>query len=453
MDATAVLMLLIGLALGALVGVLWARYRNAGQIATLTARAQVASDRLAAAEQRRLELVEQRQADRQQLSESFQALSAEALRTSSEHLLTAADNQLSQASKPIRDTLDRMDVRLREIEAARSSAQATLAQQIDSVRLTSESLRTQTAALVTALRKPQVRGQWGELHLRRVVEIAGLVERCDFDTQTTVNTEDAGIQRPDLVVHLAGGKHVVVDAKVPLAAFLEAAEAGDDEQVRADRLRAHARQLRAHADQLGSKAYWQALAAVGMDTPEFVVLFVPGDSFLSHAVEYDPDLLEHTARHNVVIATPTTLITLLRTVAYAWTQDNLAANARQVFELGRDLYGRLGTLGGHVDRLGRSLNGAVGAYNKAVGSLESRVLVSARRLHELGITSDELTAPEQVDTAARALSAPELVESAEQDGRMRALPALVGEAGGAGQPGDDELPLDVELNGRSATIR
>jgi DNA recombination protein RmuC len=400
MTATGIVMLLLGLALGFALGVLWTRNRDAERIATLAAERQAALDRI--------QLVEARDRDQRQLAESFSTLSAEALRRNSTELLAVADHQLGAASRPIMATLERLDSRLREIEHARVRAEAALAEQIETVRHSGEALRTETAALVTALRKPQVRGQWGEMHLRRAVEIAGLVDRCDFETQATMTDED-GTQRPDLVVHLAGDKHIVVDAKVPLAAFLEAAEARD-EAVREERMRAHARALRTHVDQLGAKAYWRRLDALGLPTPEFVVLFVPGEAFLSQAVEHDAELLEYSARKRVMIATPTTLITLLRTVAYAWTQDALAANARQVFELGRELYGRLGTLGEHVDRVGRSLNNAVSSYNKAVGSLESRVLVTARRLHGLRIVDAELAEPTQVDAMARTLSAPELTD-------------------------------------------
>src|SRR5690606_1158016 len=268
-------------------------------------------------------------------------------------------------------------------------------------------------ALASALRKPQVRGRWGELHLARAAELAGLVDRCDVTYQhTAVDTgdDDDTVRRPDLVVNLAGGKHVVVDAKVPLEAFLEAAEATDD-RTRDERLAVHARQVRNHVDELASKAYWRLLPA----TPEFVVMFMPGEAFLSHALEVDPSLLEYAAQRKVILATPTTLIALLRTVAYAWNEQALASHAREVFELGRELYQRLGRLGRHLDRLGRALTGAVGAYNEAIGSLESRVLVTARRLHDLNVTDDELPPPTPVDQATRPLAAPELVSNGDPD--------------------------------------
>jgi DNA recombination protein RmuC len=289
------------------------------------------------------------------------------------------------------------------------SWQSQLKQQVEDVRHSTDVLRRETSTLSTALRKPQVRGRWGELHLRRVVELAGLVDRCDFAEQVTARSGESTV-RPDLVVTLAGGKNVVVDAKVPLDAFLDACgiEPGQDsDAVRDGHLARHARQLRQHVDVLAGKAYWRALPS----TPEFVVLFVPGESFLSAALEAEPTLLEYAAERQVVLATPTTLIALLRTVAYAWTQQTLADKAAEIHELGRDLHERLSTMGGHLDRLGRSLTGAVSAYNRAVGSLENRVLVSARRFGELGIGGDELATPAVVVDAARPLTAAELLET------------------------------------------
>jgi DNA recombination protein RmuC len=334
-------------------------------------------------------------------------------------LLETADRQLAQASAPIHESLRHLDDRLREIEQGRVASQAALARQIEDVRTTGEELRGQTAALVTALRTPQVRGRWGELHLRRAVELAGLVDRCDFTEQLVIPAQEgadsgdgpgagpgAGTARPDLVVHLAGDKHVVVDAKVPLGAFLEAAEA-PDELTRQERLRAHAKQLRAHVDQLASRAYWKRLAAAGAPTAEFVVLFVPGEAFLSHALSADPELVEYAAERKVVLASPITLITLLRTVAYAWTQDTLASEARTIVELGRELYERIGVFTETLDGVGRSLGASVAAYNRAVGSLDARLLVTARRLRELGLDDGEPPSARSLDTAARSISQPQ----------------------------------------------
>jgi DNA recombination protein RmuC len=312
----------------------------------------------------------------------------------------------------VKEGLERLHDQMRDLEQQRVSWQAMLRQQVEDVRHSTDSLRRETASLATALRKPQVRGRWGELHLRRAVELAGMVDRCDFAEQVSVARDDAsgsadrGRLRPDLVVQLAGGKHVVVDAKVPLDAFLDATSANDDEE-REAHLRRHARQLRTHVDALGGKAYWRALPA----TPEFVVLFVPGESFLSAALEAEPELLEYAASRQVVLATPTTLIALLRTVAYAWTQETLADKAREIHTLGRELHDRVSVMAGHLDRLGRSLTASVSSYNRTVGSLETRVLVSTRRFQELQVTDQELTAPEPVTDAVRPLTAAELLDA------------------------------------------
>jgi DNA recombination protein RmuC len=243
-----------------------------------------------------------------------------------------------------------------------------------------------------------VRGRWGELQLERVVDLAGMVEHCDFSRQAHARgADDDGAQRPDLVVHLAGGKQVVVDAKVPFAAYLESTEARDD-TARRERVAAHAKQVRAHVDTLGAKAYWRRFEP----TPEFVVMFVPGEVFLSAALEADPALLEYAFGADVVIATPTTLVALLRTVAYAWRQEALARNTAEVHALGRELHGRLATLSGHLARLGRSLDGSVRSFNETVSSLESRVLVSARRFADLSVTTGDLEGPEQVERRPRA---------------------------------------------------
>jgi DNA recombination protein RmuC len=304
----------------------------------------------------------------------------------------------------IRDGLDRLHERMRELEHQRVSWQSTLHQQVDEVRHSTDTLRRETTALTSALRKPHVRGQWGELHLRRSVELAGMVAHCDFSEQVHLSSAD-GSQRPDLVVHLAGGKSVVVDAKVPLAAYLDAV-ATDDVDDQAAHLAQHARQVRSHVDQLSGRAYWRALE----QSPEFVVLFLPAESFLSAALEAEPGLLEYAATRNVVLATPTTLIALLRTVAHGWTTETLAERTREIHELGRDLYGRLGVVGRHLDKLGRSLKGSVEAYNSAVGSLESRVLVTARHFADVADLDDELTRPRPVEDVPRVLTAAELLE-------------------------------------------
>ena len=337
----------------------------------------------------------------------------------------ALDEAGSRATETavVRESLERLHDQMRDMAQHGVSWQSQLKQQVEDVRHSTDTLRRETAGLATALRRPQVRGRWGELHLRRVVELAGMVERCDFSEQVSAHADDRRV-RPDMVVHLAGGKNVVVDATVPLDAFLDACEIDDGtdgDARRTEHLRRHARQLRQHVDVLAGKTYWRALGA----TPEFVVLFVPGESFLSAALEADPTLLEYSADRHVVLATPTTLIALLRTVSYAWTQQTLADKTREIHELGRDVYERLTTMSAHLDRLGRSLNGAVSAYNRAVGSLENRVLVSARRFRDLGVGSDELTAPDPVVDVPRQLTAAELMDRVAEP--RSELPELGGE--------------------------
>ncbi|HEY2273582.1 MAG TPA: DNA recombination protein RmuC [Jatrophihabitantaceae bacterium] len=305
------------------------------------------------------------------------------------------------------DALERVQEQLVTLDRGRVRSEVALSEQMRMMAESSHLLRSEAAQLVTALRAPHVRGRWGEMQLERVVEAAGMTEHVDFDTQVSL-TGDGTTQRPDLVVHLSGGKQVVVDAKVAFSAYLEALEAAD-EPTRNARMRAHAKQLRSHIDALAAKAYWQRFTP----TPEFVVCFVPADTFLDAALRADPSLLEHAFTQNVVLATPSTLVALLRTVAYTWRQEALARNAEAVHELGRELYRRLATMGGHVERLGRSLGGAVAAYNDAVGSLERRVLSTARRMNDLGVVAADarLTAPEPLlDAVPRPFSSAELGE-------------------------------------------
>jgi DNA recombination protein RmuC len=392
MDATSLLIgLLVGAGLGALIGYLYARSRVAGQAAA---------------------------------AEHFQAMAGEALDQSTRRFLDMAAGRLEAANaraageldtrkaavehlvQPLQETLARVEIQLRETDAARRTSAAALSEQVAIARQSSDELRAQTQALVTALRRPEARGRWGEMQLRRVAELSGMSPRCDFDEQVSVST-DEGTQRPDMVIRLAGGKNIVVDSKVSLAAYLEAAETSD-ETVREARLGAHARHLREHVDRLAAKAYWAVLSPA----PEFVVLFIPGEAFLAPALEHDPALLEHAIANKVHIATPTTLVTMLRTAQYAWQQEALSENARAVFDLGRELYDRLTGLGKHVDGLGKALAGAVSSYNKTIGSLEGRVLVTARKLSQLGVVEAELKPPAAVEDTVRALSAPDLITEA-----------------------------------------
>jgi DNA recombination protein RmuC len=388
--------------------------RLRAELDTEAQRARTAETQLARTDERLQALTEAEE----QLKNTFARLTNEALDANRQQLLDLADAKFRQAGAPLTETLHKVETQLREIERNRASAQAVLADQIKHVRSTGDQLRAETAALVSALRKPQARGQWGELTLRRCLEHAGMLDRSDFVEQESVTTAQ-GMLRPDLVVKLVGDKNIVVDATVTLAAFLEAHEATDD-NVREERLAAHAKHLRQHVDSLASKAYWEHLSPA----PEFVVLFVPGDAFLAAALDRDATLLEDAFRKRVHIATPTTLISVLRTVAYAWQQQALADNAREVFDLGRELYKRLGTMGGHVDRLGRSLTNAVDHYNKTVGSLETQVLSTARKLNEMQVTDEPMKELSGVEDTVRPLTKPELVESAEEAAALFAIAPL-----------------------------
>ena len=414
------------------------------EVRSALARAETALAHERAAAGEKLALLE---AGEQRLREAFDALSAEALRRNNEQFVALAESRLARANTeargeltarqqaieslvaPLRDSLGKVESQIRAVERDREGAYQSLLAQIGTMRASSEQLRVETAQLVTALRAPQVRGRWGELQLQRVVEAAGMVEHCDFTQQQTSTTED-GVLRPDLVVRLAGGKQVVVDAKVPFAGYLEAMEARE-EAVREARLKAHARHLRTHIDELSAKAYWQRFNP----TPEFVVCFVPADAFLNAALEQEPALLEHAFSKNVVVATPATLIALLRTVAYTWRQEALARNAQAVHTLARDLYDRLATMGGHIEAVGKSLNTAVGKYNAAVSSLESRVLVTARKLTEMHVVDGDLAAPRQVEQLARSVQAPVLVRG----DSVVPMPA---------KSVQEPLPADREVNAR-----
>ncbi|GAA1839801.1 DNA recombination protein RmuC [Asanoa iriomotensis] len=377
MDLSTVAVVVLCLAVGAAAGWFVAVSRSSAQIALLEA------------------TIESAREGEGRLEQSMRALSFEATVQSQE--------AVARAVAPLHETLRRYELRVAELERERVDAYAELREQVRAMSTVSGELRTETKQLVAALRAPQVRGRWGEHQLRRIVEAAGLLEHCDFSEQVTASTDHQGV-RPDLVVRLHGGRTVVVDAKAPFDAYLTAMEARD-ERTRDQHLDGHARQLRAHVDGLAAKSYWSAFA----QSPEFVVLFVPADPFLDVALQRDPTLLEHAFARNVVLATPATLIALLRTVAYSWRQEALARNAVSVHELARELYGRLATLGDHVGKLGSALGTAVTSYNRAVGSLEARVLVSARKLADLGVSGDDLVVPAQVESTPRQLQAPELI--------------------------------------------
>ncbi len=371
---------------------------------------------------------------RQQLTGEFARLSGEALRKNNEQFLQLADSKLNetrqaaegelgkrqeaieQLLKPISEQLGKYDDGMRRLEVERQRAYTTLTEQMQQLSSSHDHLQKETRNLVTALRAPQTRGRWGELQLRRVVQMAGMLERCDFDEQVTSST-DQGRFRPDMVVHLPGGRNVAVDAKVPMQAFLDANEA-QDETERRMHLASHGRQLKAHVDALAKKEYWKQIDP----SPEFVVAFVPGDPLLTAALEHEPGLMEHAVANHVLLATPTSLIALLRAVAYGWQEDAMAESAREVQLLGAELYRRLSVLGDHFAGVGKGLNGAVAAYNKAVGSLEGRVLVTARRFADMGVIGTgekDIAPPVTVDVSSRALQSPELGGQA-----LRQLPPI-----------------------------
>jgi DNA recombination protein RmuC len=309
---------------------------------------------------------------------------------------------------PVRESLQRFNDRLTEVEKERVAMSTDLRNQVSEVRLTGETLRRETAALVTALRKPQVRGAWGELQLKRVVELAGMVEHCDFVQQQTTQTSSGATIRPDLKVTLTEGRFVYVDSKVPLSAFLDAQQT-EDAAERNRSLALFARNVQTHVDQLSRKDYYKA---DGGGTPEFVVLFLASEALAAEAFNQLPSLLEYAADRSVMLATPSSLIAMLKTIAFSWRQAALAESAQEVFSLGRELYDRLGTLGKHFDKVGRSLTSAVGAYNEAVGSIEGRVFPAARKLRDLQVVEKELAAVRASEAAVRPLTTVELVEDA-----------------------------------------
>ena len=405
--------ILLALAVGALLGWL------AGRPAEVRLRTELEKDRAVHAE--RLKTYEDSEA---KLRETFQLLSTEALQTNNRAFLDLAETRLRAARTeattdidarkkaiedllaPLHKTLDQVDREIKDSERRRLESGAQLLQRIVSLDTMGQSLRSETARLVDALKRPGVRGRWGELQLKRVVELAGMLERCDFDEQETYSVEERRM-RPDVVVHLPGGKHVIVDAKAPLDAYLKALEA-PDEASRQALLVDHARQVRAHLTQLSAKGY----AAHIHPSPDFVVMFLPGEMFFSAALEQDPSLIEFGVELRVIPASPTTLIALLRAVAYGWQQEAMEENARKISDLGRSLYESVRVLGGHFDTLGTKLKSSLDAYNQAVGSLEGNVLVKARRFRDLQAANDveEIKTLEAIDRVPRMLQARELID-------------------------------------------
>jgi DNA recombination protein RmuC len=385
-----VLTLFLGLVLGAFAAWLLASRQRAAVARELSeTRSELAGTRA--------ELDVERRSFDQKVVTAVRAASADAYQANSSAFLEIAESKLTGYVRPLKESLAKVEGQVQTLELARERSQGALREQLTQ-------LSERTASLVTALRTPHVRGRWGEIQLKRVVELAGMLPYCDFDEQVTAATDD-GRLRPDMKVRLPGGKNVIVDAKVPLAAYLDACEATDDAE-RARHLESHARQVRDHMTKLSAKSYWQQFG----DTPDFVVMFLPDEGFFRAAWEQDPSLVEAGVRSRVHVASPTTLIVLLQSVAHGWQQESVAEDAREIQALGRELYERVAIVGGHLTKIGNSLKGAVGAFNETVGSLEKRFLPTARKLDALVVSDKELPELTPVAEQPQALQAPELGE-------------------------------------------
>lgn len=413
----------IGLALGAVLAWVLTRSRMSADIAVQQAHAAALESRLEQvsaesaqrlADQRELftQRLEEIKGDHTRLSDTFDALAAKALERNTSVFLDQAEQRLARTQaastaelakreaavkalvEPLTKSLEGVHKQMTAAEVARAEANGAIAEQIKMMTSASDALRSETTQLTKALRASHVRGQWGELQLRRVVEVAGMLDHVDFSEQMSIEA-DGEKHRPDMVVHLPGSKQIVVDAKVSLSAFLDAAETDDDGE-RAGRMAAHARHMRTHVDSLAGKAYWEHLT----HTPEFVVMFVPSDAMLSAALSTDPHLLENAFTQNVIVATPATLVALLRTVAYTWRQERLADDAQKIFTTGRELHKRLGIFGRHLDDLGKRLNDTVSAFNRLNRSIDSTLVPQAKRFAELQDLSDAFTLRDPIETMA-----------------------------------------------------
>lgn len=409
-----ILVFALAVALAALLGgllVFLVQHRKQNHLRTENARLEA---ELAVERRRAEERIAALDEARDQLRETFGAMASEALKHNSgeflklaqenlkafhvhaEGSLTQREKAVENLVKPIREALEKTELQIRHMENERKEAYGSLTKHLETMAESQRLLQGETRNLVQALRRPEVRGQWGELTLKRLAELAGMVDRCDFYEQEQVQT-DTGRQRPDMIVRMPDGREIVVDAKTPLDAYLSAIEAGDDE-TRKRELERHARKVRERVRELSGKAYWQQFR----NAPDFVVLFIPGDQFLSAALDHDRSLLEDALAAKVILATPTSFVALLRAVAFGWRQEALTENAERIRELGEDLYQRLGTFAEHLAKVGKSLDASVSAYNKAVGSFDTRILSGARKFTELGISAKtEVAELEQIERAAR----------------------------------------------------
>ncbi len=355
----------------------------------------------------------QREAQRRHgdVTTELRALSKSAVADSSERVFAMADASFRATETvvaPVQQTLSALASQLAGLERTEASWQAQLKEQVEAVRLSGAELRAETQSLAEALRRPQVRGHWGEMQLRRSLELAGMTRHCTFEEQVSADGP-TGVARPDAVVSMVGGRVVVIDSKTPLDAFLSACNASSADE-RLGHLRRHASQVRQHLDALAAKAYWRQFDT----SPEFVVMFLPGEAMFAQALDADPGLIDDAARKGVMLATPTTLIAMLKTIGYAWTQESVAANAKEIHRTATEVYDRLSVASRHLDKVGRSLSAAVTSYNSFVGSLETRVFVSARRLHDLDVGTEAPATPPPLTEGLRPLSAPELVADSDQ---------------------------------------